>query len=262
MQPEKVRFFILAKELGIEGKDLLVLCGQNGIDVKSQLCYISPEVATQVRELVRCKLLAAPAPPASNPPAPIRPVLPQPAAPPPAVAVMPQQHVPPRPGMVEPLKKPPGSGQEGGPGPTGKPPTPALRSRTRYEPQRNHGIERLLTTGEKAGLEKLDCIPLVAEIDTECAMFKIRQITERLCRKLVKANGRQKLDNMIGEIDQQHLLGKKAVTYLRQIQNLGNQATHNTDDLFEEEFNLDDVNNAAEALACVLDAALKHKRLG
>jgi hypothetical protein len=70
------------------------------------------------------------------------------------------------------------------------------------------------------------------------------------------------LDNLIAEIERQNLLGKNAVSYLRLIQSLGNQATHNTDDLFEEEFTQSDVNRAADALAGVLDAALKHKRMG
>jgi hypothetical protein len=42
LQKEKVRIFALARELGIESKDLLTLCRQNGIDVKNQLSTIEP----------------------------------------------------------------------------------------------------------------------------------------------------------------------------------------------------------------------------
>jgi hypothetical protein len=128
----------------------------------------------------------------------------------------------------------------------------------------NPGIERLLTVGEKANLGKLERIPELAMIDAECAVFKIRQLTERLCRRIVQPKEeRAELESMITAIDKQKLLGSgKAVVYLRTIQGLGNRATHNTDDLFLEEFNLDDVNHAAETLAKVLDAAWKHGRLG
>jgi translation initiation factor IF-2 len=49
---EKVRIFALARELGMESKDLVALCRQNGIDVKSQLSTIEPEVRDQVVHLV------------------------------------------------------------------------------------------------------------------------------------------------------------------------------------------------------------------
>jgi len=52
---EKVRIFALARELGMESKDLVALCRQNGIDVKSQLSTIEPEVRDQVVQLVQKK---------------------------------------------------------------------------------------------------------------------------------------------------------------------------------------------------------------
>lgn len=52
MLKEKVRIFALARELGMESKDLVALCRQNGIDVKSQLSTIEPEVRDQVVQLV------------------------------------------------------------------------------------------------------------------------------------------------------------------------------------------------------------------
>jgi translation initiation factor IF-2 len=52
---EKVRIFALARELGMESKDLVALCRQNGIDVKSQLSTIEPEVRDQIVQLVEQK---------------------------------------------------------------------------------------------------------------------------------------------------------------------------------------------------------------
>ncbi|HEY7423145.1 MAG TPA: translation initiation factor IF-2 [Gemmataceae bacterium] len=59
MQKEKVRIFALARELGIETKDLMTLCRQNGIDVKNQLSTIEPEVRDQVVQLVQKRGSAA-----------------------------------------------------------------------------------------------------------------------------------------------------------------------------------------------------------
>jgi translation initiation factor IF-2 len=50
---EKVRIYILARELSMESKDLLTLCQQHGIDVKNQLSSIDPEVRDQVVQLVK-----------------------------------------------------------------------------------------------------------------------------------------------------------------------------------------------------------------
>lgn len=43
MLREKVRIYVLARELGIESKDLIALCRQLGIEVLSQLTSIEPE---------------------------------------------------------------------------------------------------------------------------------------------------------------------------------------------------------------------------
>ena len=50
---EKVRIFALARELGMESKDLVVFCQQHGLDVKSQLSTIEPEVREQILQLVK-----------------------------------------------------------------------------------------------------------------------------------------------------------------------------------------------------------------
>jgi translation initiation factor IF-2 len=52
---EKIRIFALARELDMESKDLVALCRQNGIDVKSQLSTIEPEVRDQIVQLVQKK---------------------------------------------------------------------------------------------------------------------------------------------------------------------------------------------------------------
>jgi translation initiation factor IF-2 len=45
---EKVRIFALARELGMESKDLLTICRQLGIDAKNQLSTIEPEQREQI----------------------------------------------------------------------------------------------------------------------------------------------------------------------------------------------------------------------
>lgn len=271
MEAEKVRVYVLARELGVEAKDLVDLCKRFGIDIKNQLSSVDLEQAARIRGTVCNSPSLRSVQTAVGPHELTPPLLSQ------QSLVLPSH---PLPGLTRQFTEaaPPsvisGTVAVGGPSVLASVPElpitshraanlpPRLRPQSHYEPKKNSGVEHLLSTGEEAGLEKLDRISLVAEIDTECAVFKIRQITERLCRKVISAKGRRTLDEMIVMIERQNLLGKKAVAYLRQIQNLGNQAAHNTDDLFEEEFTLGDVNNASEALACVLEAALKHKRLG
>jgi len=57
-----------------------------------------------------------------------------------------------------------------------------------------------LDIGEKAGFVKLEVIASVAEIDPECAIFKIRKLTERLCGLLLKPNGPETLNDSVSEI--------------------------------------------------------------
>ncbi len=53
MQKDKVRVYILARELDIESKDLLELCRQAGIDVKNQLSSLDPDQREAVEKLAR-----------------------------------------------------------------------------------------------------------------------------------------------------------------------------------------------------------------
>ena len=69
---EKVRIFALARELGIETKDLMTLCHQHGIDAKNQLSTIEPEVREQIVLLVK-KGGSQAASTATAPPPPIAP---------------------------------------------------------------------------------------------------------------------------------------------------------------------------------------------
>ena len=52
------------------------------------------------------------------------------------------------------------------------------------------------------------------------------------------------------------MLGKKVGAYLDQIRKVANLAVHGSDDLFDSQFSMTDVNIAADALACVIDEAL------
>ena len=64
MQKEKVRVYILARELNIDTTDLLRLCKQAGYDVKNQLSSLEPEQQAKLQEMVKkgTKPAAAPAP--------------------------------------------------------------------------------------------------------------------------------------------------------------------------------------------------------
>ena len=53
MQKEKVRVYILARELNMESKDLLDLCGKLGLDVKNQLSNLDPEQRDQIEAAIK-----------------------------------------------------------------------------------------------------------------------------------------------------------------------------------------------------------------
>jgi translation initiation factor IF-2 len=78
LQPskEKVRLYVLARELDMESKVLLDLCRQHGIDIKNQLSNIEPEQRDQIVALVKRGSGGAAAPattaPPSLPPAKVR----------------------------------------------------------------------------------------------------------------------------------------------------------------------------------------------
>ncbi|MFM7541350.1 MAG: translation initiation factor IF-2 [Planctomycetota bacterium] len=72
MQKEKVRLYLLAKELEIDCKELIDLCKGQGWDVKNQLSSIEPEQRDQLVQIIKrggSKPAAAPAP-APEPPRP------------------------------------------------------------------------------------------------------------------------------------------------------------------------------------------------
>ncbi len=55
MVNEKIRIYVLARELGMESKDLVALCRQLGIDVKSQLSSIEPEERDRIVQSLQKK---------------------------------------------------------------------------------------------------------------------------------------------------------------------------------------------------------------
>src|SRR5207249_1010327 len=65
---DKVRVYVLARELNLESKDLLDLCQKANIDVKNQLSSLDPEQRDLLVEMVR-KGGTAPAASAVKPPA-------------------------------------------------------------------------------------------------------------------------------------------------------------------------------------------------
>jgi translation initiation factor IF-2 len=66
---EKVRVYVLARELNIDSKDLLDLCRAAGIEVKNQLSSLEPEQTEQITKLVQKKGTGS-APVAPPPPPP------------------------------------------------------------------------------------------------------------------------------------------------------------------------------------------------
>ena len=50
---DKVRLYVLARELNMETRDLLDLCRQAGIDVKNQLSSLTHEQREQVEQMAR-----------------------------------------------------------------------------------------------------------------------------------------------------------------------------------------------------------------
>jgi translation initiation factor IF-2 len=72
LQKEKIRIYVLARELNVESKDLVDLCRQAGFDVKNQLSSLDPDQRDAVEQLVKrgggTALATAPAPkPATAP---------------------------------------------------------------------------------------------------------------------------------------------------------------------------------------------------
>jgi translation initiation factor IF-2 len=53
LQAEKIRVYVLARELDMESKDLLDMCRQAGFDVKNQLSSLEPEQRVAIEALVR-----------------------------------------------------------------------------------------------------------------------------------------------------------------------------------------------------------------
>src|SRR5205807_5050159 len=72
LHKEKVRVYILARELDIDTKDLLELCKKAGYDVKNQLSSLDPDQQEVLEKIVK----QGPKTAAPAQPAPARPVMP------------------------------------------------------------------------------------------------------------------------------------------------------------------------------------------
>src|SRR5262245_61276272 len=53
LQKDKIRVYVLARELNIDTKELLDLCKQAGLDVKNQLSSIDPDQKDMIEQLVK-----------------------------------------------------------------------------------------------------------------------------------------------------------------------------------------------------------------
>ena len=81
MQKEKVRLYLLAKELNVDCKDLVDLCHRQGIEVKNQLSSIEPAQRDLLADIISKGGMKAPVSGGARPTAPAAP-LPAPVAPP------------------------------------------------------------------------------------------------------------------------------------------------------------------------------------
>jgi hypothetical protein len=131
------------------------------------------------------------------------------------------------------------------------------RAQLAKAPRAYPGIERLLSVGARLDLIKIEVIPRLAEVDPEAAFFKLRKLAERICRKFLQPSPPKSLDEMIKAIEANRLLSKKATAYLDTIRKLGNTAVHDTDDPFDNEFSMDEVNLMCESLSYVISEANK-----
>ena len=78
MQKDKVRIYVLARELNMESKDLVDLCREHGIDVKNQLSSLDPDQRDAIELLVKRGKGASTPPPVAKAVAPVIPVVPSP----------------------------------------------------------------------------------------------------------------------------------------------------------------------------------------
>ncbi len=141
LQKDKIRVYVLARELNIETKELLELCKKAGLDVKNQLSSIDPEHKDMIVQLVK-KGAHKPAPlPAKSAATPVLPdvnkpirildtrakretEIPRPA--PPAAAEIPAAASPPPAAPAEPMAPPTAPGPPAAPlAPAAKTPEPA-----------------------------------------------------------------------------------------------------------------------------------------
>src|SRR5262245_43919351 len=53
LQKDKIRVYVLARELNIDTKELLEICKQAGLDVKNQLSSIDPDQKEMIEQLVK-----------------------------------------------------------------------------------------------------------------------------------------------------------------------------------------------------------------
>ncbi len=246
MGQEKTRVHTLAKELNLEPQDVLNICKNLGINVKNRLSMLANEQCQLIKKFVHSRRTANPA---------VKPHSQQ-------VHINPKvvKQVPPIKFMIS----LPGDKQGGvkqtplpNPSPSGLPQLPPPE---KTEVSKEVGVQRLLEAGKKAKISQVEVILDLARIDPECALFKIRKITERLCRVITNTSDAD-LNELVRNISYKKILSSKTVSYLHQIRTLGNAAVHAGSDQFEETFDRDDVNNAAGALASVLDDLVKRKIL-
>jgi hypothetical protein len=159
----QIRVFELAKAYGIDTSGLLELCGKLGIAVKNQLSSLSISDASRVAAVIARFL---------------------------PDAVRSET-------ITVATKNPTAVGESSQ---LGAQPHVQVRRRKQLPLGKYPGIERLIDVGERVGMEKLELIVELAELDPECAMFKVRKLIENLCCMLLKE---EKCHKLLDSIDRQ-----------------------------------------------------------
>lgn len=239
---EKIRVYILAKELRVETLVVLELSRELGFPgVNNQLSGLAPAQA----EVIRKRL--------SQSPKPLTPTVINSAVSGPTITPATAPNAFPD----TPVRQ-----TEAVPATLIEPPSTLFPGAGKKSAVSQSGLEQLLDVGEQAGFTKLAVLPQLAEIDPEAAILKLRKLTERLCLIVLgQTTTEWQLSKLIDLVKKQNVLSKKVGTYLDNLRVLGNMAAHVPHDLFEEEFHMADVQLAATSLALVIAEALKKKVL-
>jgi hypothetical protein len=227
----RVRLYVLARELNMESKDLVALCRQVGIDVKSQLSSIPGDqvgalapglkmTPSALYELCQTIDSDMDVPTKTAPVVKAPPVIAKPTVPP--VSQESRKLIVP---TVKPIVSRPAEVPAGTQAPSSAP-----------------HLERLCRLGKELNLADIDKLK---KKDPDDAIKAIRKAAESVLRKILHQPRIGFLD-AVSQIEEQ--VSGKCRAFLHYVRSVGNVATHS-----DESFSEQDVDHLAYALANVLE---------